>query len=192
MEGKAADKQLEYLNGNAFKKLNDTVTEVAAKIVEEEAAGTSISISCLISDHIVFFCIALAAVQPVEGAEPPPPEIAEFIKPKTDTAAIVGAWNKAVGGGSIGPQLNSLQQYVLPLPSSALKLFNAVALLLNYDPATVQDVTGEITWELFKKVSENVSDTFLLVLIKLFKLRRISYQPLQHKFLPSKLMRRYL
>lgn len=132
LEGKAAEKQLEYLNGAIFKNLNDTVTEVTAKIVEEEAA-------------------ALAAVQPAEGADPPPPEIAEFIKPKTDTAAVLNAWSKVVGGGSLGGQLNTLEHYLLPLPSSALKLFYAIALFLNLDPVSVQDVTGELTWELFKK-----------------------------------------
>ena len=96
--------------------------------------------------------VALAAVQPAEGVDPPPPEIAEFIKPKTDTAAVLSAWSKVVGGGSLGGQLNTLEHYLLPLPSSALKLFYAIALFLNLDPVSVQDVTGELTWELFKKV----------------------------------------
>jgi hypothetical protein len=41
LETKAGEKQMEFINGPAFKKINDTVNEITAKIAEEEAAGKS-------------------------------------------------------------------------------------------------------------------------------------------------------
>jgi hypothetical protein len=97
----------------------------------------------------------VAAVQPAEGADPPPAEIAEFIKPKKDTAAALTAWNKSVGSGSLGPQLQVLQYFVLPLPNAALKLLYAIAALLNYDTALFNDVCGDLSWDLVRKVIKN-------------------------------------
>jgi hypothetical protein len=99
----------------------------------------------------------LAALAPPEGSDPPPADTSEFLKPKKESAAILAVWNKTVGSGSLGPQLSSLQQFVLPLPGSALKLLFAIALLLNYDPVTLQDVGGDVTWDLYKKVNYPLS-----------------------------------
>jgi hypothetical protein len=75
------------------------------------------------------------------------------LKPKKDSAAALGVWNKNIGGGAVGGSLDLLQQFVLPLPGPALKLFYAIALLLNYDPASLSDVCGDPSWDAFKKVS---------------------------------------
>jgi hypothetical protein len=39
LDSKAGEKQLEFLNGPSFKKLNETIVEITAKIPEDEAAG---------------------------------------------------------------------------------------------------------------------------------------------------------
>ena len=100
---------------------------------------------------------AVAAVQPAEGTEPPPAEIAEFVKGQKDSAAAVSAWSKAVGGGSLAAQWNVLSYYLLPLASPAVKLLFAVASLLNYDVSSLQDVAGDLNWDLFKKVRSTYS-----------------------------------
>jgi hypothetical protein len=54
LETKSGEKQLEFLNGPAFKKLNDTISEIVAKMPEEEAAGQfSVYFFSKISLHLI-------------------------------------------------------------------------------------------------------------------------------------------
>lgn len=145
----AAEKQLEFLQSDKLKTLTDLTTELTAKIAEMEAAA--------LAEVAAAIAAAVAAAAPVEGAEPVEgsgvdPAVAELQKAKSETAAVAAVWGEQVGKSQLGLNISLLNQFVLPLPLPALRLLYAMALFLNEDPATVEDVCGDPNWESIRKI----------------------------------------
>lgn len=146
IERRLAEKQLEFLNSDALKQLNNSIIDIVGKIPEEEATALA---------------EAASKIPPVEeGAAPP--EGAELLKARNDAAAVAKVWSKHVSSGSIGSSISMFQNFVLPLSTSAVKLLYAIGLILNIDPIIIADKGGDASWEEIKKVSIFFISVFLI------------------------------
>ncbi len=117
------------------------------------------TLSIALAEVAAQLAAAAAAAAPPEGSEPPAegsgpdPAVLELQKAKAETAAVARVWSEQVGKSSLGVNLSFLTQFVLPLPLPALKLLYAIALFLNEEPASVQDVCGDPHWDSIRRVS---------------------------------------
>lgn len=111
---------------------------------------------------------ALAANPPVEGADPLPG--ADLLKPYKEAEQVVlDVWNPAVGTGPIADAIQSLDGYILPLPTAVLSLFYVIASLLQFDLKLSKDVCDELSWSQIKKVSLYIYIKFYYVMVMLYE-----------------------